>query len=994
VNDTIHPAVPEPGEDDSPPKALDERELVAVLKRVAARDHGADGLVSLRHFHEALRYVEPINDEVARILKRAIKSWPTDIQPDAREIRRLLAEPEPAGAIRLDDEVSALLRAVGRRSTQGLVRLRAHPLGLRQRAAWFHTIADAVAAAVPGQAGAGRELARHLALQLADATRTSAVHALLSGPLGSGTRQVARAVAQALAPAGYRLLEIEMSQIRCEEEAAEIDGSQPYWKGARPGKLTSAVHGHARTVVVLHDFDRALPAAQASVLPALRDGVLLDNHGLGELTDQQRREGAGRQPTRVDMHQAVVLVTTTTGHDIWLHPDMAELLDGRSADQRDARQSLMQAMRQGERTHRGRTVAVFDLGTLACLEQHLVLFRPLGWGGLLARARDAIAQACQRATQRLGLPVRVVDGSHEALALALLASHGGQVDLDRLTGPQAEAELFATLAETMFDAELDEPARDQPASAASGAQVELVMPGADQDVLFALLHPMGSEPQRHLQRRRLQLRFDTEVTPSPTGWSVAVVRPRLAQAKELADYSGDNALTAVVPDVSFADVAGHDKAKAYLREVIDLYARADELRQRGLELPRGAVLHGPPGTGKTLLARAMAAEAGMAFIATSGADLLNPERVKQVFALARKNTPAVLFIDEVDALGRRGSHSSLHDVAINRLLTAIQGFDQRSPVYILAATNRMHLLDPALTRAGRLDRHIHVGPLDRAGRAPLVSGLMDLLPAAQRGDEATREQLLSITHGLTGAELGQVSRELKLHALRQGPGEALQAADLLDAVNERKHGRKSDARRREALRLRVATHEAGHAVLHELWRPEVPIEQVTITPRGESEGFMAVNTEEARGGGGRTAEHLRHEIGVLLGGRLAETLHFGALEGPSAGASADLRNARTLAFLAVAHMGLDGDHMGLLSLRETDDEDRALMPESLKRKVWQRVQAWLADAEAMARAALQAHWPVVQALAGELLAADHVAGARVAELVNTFREQGVQHEAV
>ena len=149
--------------------------------------------------------------------------------------------------------------------------------------------------------------------------------------------------------------------------------------------------------------------------------------------------------------------------------------------------------------------------------------------------------------------------------------------------------------------------------------------------------------------------------------------------------------------------------------------------------------------------------------------------MKQIFALARKNTPSVLFIDEVDALGRCGNQSSQHDAAINRLLAAIQGFDQRAPVYILAATNRPQLLDPALTRAGRLDHHIYVGPLDKAGRAPLVDGLMSLLLAIQQGDAATRNRLLCINHGLTGAELGQVSRDLGAWAAE---GKSLMSDDL------------------------------------------------------------------------------------------------------------------------------------------------------------------------------------------------------------------------
>lgn len=974
------PGTPEtPGTDDKPTQTLSDDELMALLKRLAVRGDPQHRHIGLAQVREAMRYVAPINDDVGRVLARSLKAWPTDPMADAREIRNLITQPVPAGHFSLSDELQGLLRAAGRRGVGGFVRYRAHPLGTRARAAWFQTIFAAVEGAAPGQHSAARELARNLALQLTDSQRRAASYALLSGPLGSGARQAARAVAQSLAPAGYQLLEIEMSGIRCDEEAAEIDGGQPYWRGSRPGKVTSAVHAHPKTVVVLHDLDKTLPAAQASLLPALRDGYMMDNYGLDELTEQQRRESTGRKPTKVNMQQAIFLATVSVGHELWLHPDMAELLDGHKADLRDARQTVVHAMRDGQRVHRGRELPTFDLGTLNQLERQLVLFKPLRWQVLLQRAEQAVAEACLRASQRLGLPVTTAPGNEAALALALLASQGGQVELDKLSGEQAETALFTTLVEALIDAELDQDLAHSLTTKPAVARATLLMDPADQQQLTTLLQPLGDEPNRHLQRRRLTLRYDISATHGPDGWSVRLSKPCLVQLKDTADYTGDTALAAVVPKVSFADVAGHSQAKTYLKEVIDLYARADQLRAKGLDLPRGAVLHGPPGTGKTLLAQAMAAEAGMAFISSSGADLLNPERVKETFALARKNAPSVLFIDEADALGKRGQGSGLHDAAINRVLAAIQGFDQRAPVYILAATNRPQLLDGALTRAGRLDHAIFVGPLDREGREPLVRLLMEQLAAHQQGDQACSERLLSFSYGMTGADLRQVLREVALRGLKLPPGEHPTPDDVIEALTAHKYGKKNDARRRTQMRESAAFHEAGHAVHHWHRRPDVPIEQVTITARGHAEGFMALNPEEVAGTDD-TAELVRHQIGTLLSGRLAEVLHLGAARGASGGAADDLAQARTLAFVAVAHKGLDSQ-LGLLSLRATDDEDRALMPDQLKQEVWGRVRVWLAEAEAEARAVLQQHWPVVQALAAELMACDYVPGARVAALM-------------
>ncbi len=957
-------------------------------------DAGAPRQLEIRHLKTLLRYAAPENAEAARMLERALGlSEPPKNIATPEELRRLLALPAPKPSSSMSDALRALITSLARRSRGGYLRWRSTPLGERDRAGWYQHLLHAILEAVPGQPLAARAIARSLALQLTDPTRSLPVFAFLSGPLGSGSRQAASAVAKALASCNYGTLEVEMSQIRCEEEASEIDGSQPYWRGARPGKVTSAVHRCAKTVVVLHDVDRTLAGVQASLLPALRDGILVDNYGLSDMSSILRREDNERLPSTVDMKQAVLLLTASHGHEVWSLPDLAELMDAEHDEQlNDVREMVLGSLRHGVRQHRGSEQRLFDHGLLARLEGKMVLFKPARWEMLRKQASRAVQDACRASGRRLDLQLDLDEATAQALAVAYLAGLGGRASLDRVSVQELECSLLGPLDKALIEHELARhraPRDDTAHATKSPSVVKVLMPTKAVEAMEALLRPYMPEPQTNLQRRRLALRFDTGLDTEASPWTLRFEQPRLVQTKASADYTGELALSAVVPNLSFDDIAGQDQAKQHLMQVIDVYARADSLRARGVELPRGAVLHGPPGTGKTLLAQAMAAQAGMAFIATSGTELLHTERARTVFALARRAAPAIVFIDEADALGKRGQTSGAHDAAITQLLTAIQGFDQRAPVFILAASNRPKLLDPALTRPGRLERAIYVGPLDRKGREPLVDKLLALLSAEERARPEGRERLLAFSHGMTGADLSQVLREAGLANVLSSSSTATSTSasaptstlhELLEAILECKYGSKTDGGRRKRLRERVAFHEAGHAVLHALWWPEIPIEQVTITARGDAEGFMAFNAEDALPIA-ETPRALRRHIGVLLGGRMAEVLRYGREEGVASGCRDDLVRARTAAFVAVAHHGLD-DSFGLLSLAQADTEDRALMPESLKQEVFTRVREWLALAGKDAMATLQQHWCAVQQLAAELLEHEYVPGARVEAILH------------
>lgn len=362
--------------------------------------------------------------------------------------------------------------------------------------------------------------------------------------------------------------------------------------------------------------------------------------------------------------------------------------------------------------------------------------------------------------------------------------------------------------------------------------------------------------------------------------------------------------------VSFADVAGVDEAKEELREVVDFLRHPADYGRLGAHTPKGVLLVGPPGTGKTLLAKAVAGEAGVPFFSISGSEFVElfvgvgAARVRDLFEQARQKAPAIIFIDELDALGRaRGAFPGFggHDEkeqTLNQLLAEMDGFDTSSGVIILAATNRPEILDPALLRAGRFDRQVLVDRPDRKGR-------LDILKVHVRKvrlDPAVAlDEVAAITTGFSGADLANLVNEATIVATRR-KGDSVTLADFTAAVERivaglEKRTRVLNPHEREA----VAFHEMGHALVA-LSRPGGdPVHKVSIVPRGiGSLGYTIQRPTEDRYLMQR--EELDYKIAVLLGGRAAEKLVFGEL---SSGAADDLAKATQIARQMVTRYGMD-----------------------------------------------------------------------------------------
>ncbi|MEA2273818.1 MAG: cell division protease FtsH [Solirubrobacteraceae bacterium] len=372
--------------------------------------------------------------------------------------------------------------------------------------------------------------------------------------------------------------------------------------------------------------------------------------------------------------------------------------------------------------------------------------------------------------------------------------------------------------------------------------------------------------------------------------------------------------------VSFEDVAGIDEAEDELVEIVDFLKDPERYTRLGARIPRGVLLYGPPGTGKTLLARAVAGEADAAFFSMSASEFVEAivgvgaSRVRDLFKQAKEAAPAIVFIDELDAIGRSRSGNvgglsggnDEREQTLNQILTEMDGFEAGTNVIVLAATNRQEILDPALLRPGRFDRRIAVQPPDKTGRAEILRIHTRSVPLDPGID---LEQIAASTPGATGADLALVVNEAALFAARRDHA-AVEQADFTDAIEKMLLGAERQIVMSAADRERTAYHESGHALVGMLTPGADPVRKISIIPRGQALGVTLSTPESDRYSYGR--EELIGRIKVALGGRAAEKVVYGEI---TTGAESDIQNLTQIARGMVGRWGMS-DAIGPIAVGE------------------------------------------------------------------------------
>jgi cell division protease FtsH len=391
------------------------------------------------------------------------------------------------------------------------------------------------------------------------------------------------------------------------------------------------------------------------------------------------------------------------------------------------------------------------------------------------------------------------------------------------------------------------------------------------------------------------------------------------------------------PTIGWKDIAGVDEAKEELREVVDYLLHPKRFRGLGAQVPKGILLYGPPGTGKTLLAKAVAHESGAVFFSQSAASFVEmfvgvgSARIRRLFRMARKRAPAIVFIDELDAIGgRRGMDggSSERDQTLNQLLVEMDGFTSSKDVVVIAASNLLEKLDPALLRPGRFDRQIFVSPPDVVGRERILEVHSRNKPLAEDVDFGL---LARQTSGLTGADLANICNEAAISAGRRG-SYRVEMIDFDSALERVLAGMQSRRRLSDHERRVVAYHEAGHALCGELLPSVDRVHRISIVPRGRALGYTLNLPEEDRYL--KTREELIDLMTMLVGGRTAEELVFGSI---TTGAADDLKRISDVAYAMVhdyamgtgiTSMNVAASGLSEATRRVRDDEVRELADEA------------------------------------------------------------------
>ena len=447
------------------------------------------------------------------------------------------------------------------------------------------------------------------------------------------------------------------------------------------------------------------------------------------------------------------------------------------------------------------------------------------------------------------------------------------------------------------------------------------------------------------------------------------------------------------PQVSFSDVAGVEEAKEELQEVVEFLKFPERFLALGAKIPKGVLLVGPPGTGKTLMARAVAGEAGVPFFSISGSEFVEmfvgvgASRVRDLFDQAKRNAPCIVFVDEIDAVGRHrgaglgGGHDE-REQTLNQILVEMDGFDTNTNVIVIAATNRPDILDPALLRPGRFDRRVILDNPDLRGRTEILKVHSNGKPL---GEDVDLERVARQTVGFSGADLANLVNEAAILAARRtkkiiGPDEFSESIDRVTAGPERR-SRVISEHEKEV----TAYHEAGHALVAHILPDADPVAKVTIIARGQAGGYTKTVPEEDRNL--VTSDQLEARLAMAMGGRAAEELIFGEV---TTGASNDLEQATNIARTMVTRFGMSkklgprtfGRRDELVFLGREISEQRDYS-DSIAEQIDDEVQSLIGGAYDTAMRLLEEYKPNLERISEYLLENETIEGENFADIFDT-----------
>ncbi len=731
----------------------------------------------------------------------------------------------------------------------------------------------------------------------------------------------------------YKFARFDMAQYTNHNEAFGLVGSKKTYTDSAPGKLTQLVKKHPRCVLFFDEFEKAHTQVLQSLLQLFSTGFLEDQH-TGE---------------RVDFRQCMVIFASNLGQSMYTNQAFSDLMQ---TNQSQARASVLANIANETKIESQHSVKAIPAELLSRLSQgEVLLFNRLTLNNLVRIAHKQLAQDIQLFAGSSGIEVAPPE---HALSQLLLLKFAPQFDIREI-----KAHISASIIDPVTDLLRDTETDIQ--------HLDIVLDNSVSLFLKTHCHEQG---QKALSLKHQTVTVSTQIDCQSSRLTLSLCEPRVEHLVLAADVGATAGLTVDFPDVSFDNIAGHTQIKQRMKETINILQQRKKLAQSNVTPPAGMLLYGPPGTGKTMLARAFAKAADLPFIACNGADLLGDKFVETLFERARKYAPSIIFIDEVDALPKRGSAGPLADAIVNRLLTEIDGFKTTEQgIFVIAATNHVDKLDSALTRSGRLDLKFNVPSLDKGARRWFLERMLAKGDYQQTMDI---DYLLLLTAGLSGADLEKIHREAVLKQVREGLASISQEL-LVEEINTLKFG----ARRKDvdiAKKLQAtAYHEAGHAVLSRILMPEREIEQVTVTPRANSLGRVSFDQDQDID---ETRQVLFALTCIALAGRAAQ-LHQFADEGMDSGASADLKMAMRCAYAANVQLGM-GE---LLPNVDVSSLQKWSQLPLYQQQIETQIKQWVDEATQRTQSLIEQHWNKIEALTQALLEREILSGTEVDEIL-------------
>ena len=741
------------------------------------------------------------------------------------------------------------------------------------------------------------------------------------GPPATGKTMLSYLISKNLG--GYESFKIfDMTLYTSANEGFGLFGLTKGYTDAQEGKLTSFVKTNPKSILVFDEIEKAHPGVLSNFLMMLSSGFAEDGY-TGE---------------RIDFRRCIIVFTSNIGSELYNNQDFVEMLKNNPLQ---AQSTILEAISREEKIVDGLKVKALSSELLSRLSQgQIVLFNKLPFDALLEVAQNTVSKVQKSFETEFGLDVSYDSFSYVISLLVL--SFAPNIDIRKLK---------SKLPLVLFDIVTDYIRKND----LTLEKIIFSLDDKSKQFLSKELFLLDTDAKRKLIHElfRKNETFTHEIDIKYINNTLIVKFKEIKRTKLLRsiDFFGDGGLVFEIPEIDFHDIAGHKIAKNRLREVINILKNPGKLKKFDLSIPKGILLYGVSGTGKTMLAKAFAHEADLPFIETTGSEILDIEFMKSIFKKAKEYAPSIIFIDEIDAIGSRNGTNI--DISINQFLTELNGFsdDIDNQVFIIAATNLKDKIDPALLRSGRIDLHIKIDTLDREAREFFIDKILKK-PTKGIFD---KEKILTYTAGMTGADLEKVSRESSLYVFRNNL-DAITQEILIEQINIIKYGTRIIHTSIDKLIRSTAIHEAGHAIISKLLMPEVKIEQITVTPRSNSLGFVAYTQESDYAN--LTKQDIKNKLCIAFAGRQAQIKAFGE-DGLDSGATNDLDIATKYAHYAITTFGM-GEKTGYVNLSTLQNE------KLFSKEIESDLKDWLDKAQKNSTKLIDEYWSKIIALANLL----------------------------